>query len=88
MQNSIGKKKIKNEERIISSRKVWSEVGQRIEERDNGENVVAGDDEPYYRYKRKEFLKLLNEVEFGGKSILEIGHGPGGNLMEVYRHNP
>ncbi len=68
--------------------KYWSEVGQRIEKRDNAENVIAGDDEPYYRYKRKEFIKLLNEVEFRNKSVLEIGHGPGGNLLEVWRHNP
>jgi len=66
----------------------WSEVGQRIEERENGKNVIAGDDEPYYRYKRREFLKLLNEVDFKGKSVLEVGHGPGGNLLEVWKHEP
>ena len=66
----------------------WSDVGQRIEERENGMNIIAGDDEPYYRYKRREFLKLLNEVAFEGKSVLEIGHGPGGNLLEVWKHNP
>lgn len=66
----------------------WSEVGSRIEERENGKNIIAGDDEPYYRYKRKEFLKLLNEVNYAGKSVLEIGHGPGGNLIEVWQHKP
>lgn len=65
----------------------WSEVGQRIAERDNGENIIAGDDEPYYRYKRKEFLKLLHEVKFDGKSVLEIGHGPGGNLLEIWNNH-
>ena len=67
----------------------WSEVGQRIETRDNGNNIIAGDDEPYYRYKRKEFLKLLNGVDFDSKSVLEIGHGPGGNLLEIWNnHKP
>jgi ubiquinone/menaquinone biosynthesis C-methylase UbiE len=65
----------------------WSEVGKRIEER-KGKNVVAGDDEPYYRYKREEFLKLLKEVAFKDKSVLEIGNGPGGNLVEIYKLLP
>lgn len=54
----------------------WSEVAQKIKTRE-GVNVIAGDDEPYYRYKRKRFLKLLNSVDFAGKSVLEIGSGPG-----------
>lgn len=66
----------------------WTEVGQRIEDRQNGKNIIAGDDEPYYRYKREEFLKLLNEVDFKNKDILEIGNGPGGNLLEVWKHRP
>lgn len=69
--------------------KYWSEVGQRIEVRDNGKNIIAGDDEPYYRYKRKEFLKLLHGVNFSSLSVLEIGHGPGGNLLEIWNnHQP
>lgn len=67
--------------------KYWSEVGERIESR-TGQNVIAGDDEPYYRYKRQEFLKLLHGVHFANKSVLEIGCGPGGNLLEVLKHNP
>lgn len=65
----------------------WSEVAQKIKTRE-GVNVIAGDDEPYYRYKRKRFLKLLNSVDFAGKSVLEIGSGPGGNLIEVWKHKP
>ena len=73
---------------VYHPEKYWTEVGQRIEERENGKNVIAGDDEPYYRYKRVEFLKLLNQYDFHNKSVLEVGHGPGGNLMEVYKHRP
>lgn len=67
--------------------KYWSEVGKRIQERERS-NIIAGDDEPYYRYKRREFLKLLREVDFSGKRILEIGCGPGGNLQELLKLNP
>ena len=65
----------------------WSEVAQRIKGRD-GENIIAGDDEPYYRYKRKKFLSLLNSVNFTGKKVLEIGCGPGGNLKEIWKKSP
>jgi ubiquinone/menaquinone biosynthesis C-methylase UbiE len=65
----------------------WSDVAKRIKSR-KGKNVIAGDDEPYYRYKRKRFLALLNDVDFKGKSILEIGSGPGGNLKELLAHQP
>ena len=65
----------------------WSEVADKIAARGD-ENVVAGDDEPYYRYKRRAFLKLLNSVNFKDKKVLEIGNGPGGNLREVWKHKP
>ena len=65
----------------------WSDVAKRIKSRE-GENVIAGDDEPFYRYKRKQFLKMLHVVDFTGKSILEIGSGPGGNLKEIWTKNP
>lgn len=65
----------------------WSTVADRIDER-HGRNFIAGDDEPYYRLKRKQFLKLFNEVDYLNKSVLEIGPGPGGNLKEVYKHKP
>jgi ubiquinone/menaquinone biosynthesis C-methylase UbiE len=66
----------------------WSEVGQRIANREDGKNVIAGDDEPYYRYKRKRFLKLLNKIDFSNKSVMELGSGPGGNLLEICNQSP
>jgi len=65
----------------------WSDVAKRIKSR-SGKNVIAGDDEPYYRYKRKQFLALLKEVDFKGKNVLEIGSGPGGNLKELLSLSP
>ncbi len=60
----------------------WNDVASNI--RDRGEaNIIAGDDEPYYRYKRELFLQLFHSIDFKGKSVLEIGSGPGGNLYEL-----
>ncbi|HEY0067796.1 MAG TPA: class I SAM-dependent methyltransferase [Flavisolibacter sp.] len=65
----------------------WNEVAQRVASRGKG-NIIAGDDEPYYRYKRKKFLELLHAIPFTGKTVLELGPGPGGNLLEIWKHNP
>jgi ubiquinone/menaquinone biosynthesis C-methylase UbiE len=65
----------------------WSEVAKRIAGR-KGRSVIAGDDEPYYRYKRERFLELLHSVDFYSKKVLELGPGPGGNLSEVLKQNP
>lgn len=71
----------------MDPRLYWNNVAKRIAER-KGKNVIAGDDEPYYRYKRKKFLKLFHQIDFSGKRILEVGPGPGGNLLEVLKHKP
>lgn len=65
----------------------WSEVANRIKARKGG-NIIAGDDEPFYRYKRKKFLLMLTSVSFKSKSVLEIGCGPGGNLQEIWKKSP
>lgn len=65
----------------------WNEVAARIAARGEG-NVIAGDDEPYYEYKRRKFLQLLHAIPFEGRHVLEIGSGPGGNLQEISRRRP
>ncbi|MFN8337525.1 MAG: class I SAM-dependent methyltransferase [Saprospiraceae bacterium] len=65
----------------------WSDVSDLIGNR-NGQNVMAGDDEPYYQYKRHRFLKMLDTVDFADKKVLEVGSGPGGNLLEVLKKSP
>ena len=65
----------------------WSKVARQIAQRGPG-HVIAGDDEPYYRYKRQQFLKIFRRLDFKGKFVLEVGCGPGGNLREVAKHQP
>ena len=61
----------------------WSRVGQEIEKR-AGDNVLAGDDNPYYSYKRSRFLcQFLDTIDFQSKTIMELGFGPGGNLRHI-----
>jgi ubiquinone/menaquinone biosynthesis C-methylase UbiE len=64
----------------------WSRVAQEIEKR--GDNYVAGDDNPYYRYKRRKFLKeFLETIDVESKTVLEVGFGPGGNLKHLATHH-
>lgn len=68
-------------------REYWNKVAKRIADR-NTKSIIAGDDEPYYRYKRKKFLRLFHTINFRDKRVLEIGPGPGGNLLEALKHEP
>jgi SAM-dependent methyltransferase len=64
----------------------WSRVGREIAAR-QGSSLVAGDDNPFFRYKRKKFLEnFLHTTNFDSKIILEVGCGPGGNLLEIGQH--
>ena len=65
----------------------WSDVAKRIAGRSEN-SLIAGDDEPYYRYKRLRFLKMLHAISYTGHNVLEVGCGPGGNLLEVAIHQP
>ena len=53
----------------------WSDVAKRMDLR-NTNRLVAGDSEPFYEYKRENFLKLLLANNFHNKSVLEVGCGP------------
>jgi SAM-dependent methyltransferase len=66
----------------------WSRVADEIRGRGPG-NYVAGDDDPYHRYKRAKFLKrFLSTLDVTGLRVLELGCGPGGNLLELVRRAP
>lgn len=65
----------------------WSRVAGEIMQRGHG-NVVAGDDNPFFRYKRTKFLeKFLHTLDFDSKVVLELGCGPGGNLAEIIQRS-
>jgi len=66
----------------------WTEVARGISDRAGG-NVVAGDDEPFYRYKREKFVRtFLDDLGVKGQSCLEVGCGPGGNLGVLRAQQP
>jgi len=64
----------------------WDKVAREIGSREEVK-TIAGDDEPYYRYKRALFLKLFDTIDFRNRSVLEIGSGPGGNLDYLTKKN-
>jgi SAM-dependent methyltransferase len=67
----------------------WSEVADKASRRARRGRLVAGDDAPYYRYKRRLFLeKFLSQIPTDDRSVLEVGCGPGGNLAELSKRNP
>jgi ubiquinone/menaquinone biosynthesis C-methylase UbiE len=66
----------------------WSGVADEIRKRRSGRHV-AGDDDPYFRYKRGKFLKrFLSSLAVEGRTVLELGCGPGGNLRELAARRP
>jgi len=67
--------------------KYWDDVAQEIAARP-GQNILAGDDSPILAYQRSRFLEVfLDALPVSGKDVLEVGCGPGGNLIELARRN-
>lgn len=75
------------EQKIYVPENYWDNVAEQILLRDTN-NFLAGDNDPFYVYKRKKFLRLLRSISFAGKKVIEIGPGPGGNLIEIYSQQP
>jgi len=65
----------------------WNDVAKRIAYRDKFD-LIEGEREPYYRYKRKKAVRLLQTIDFRDKIVLEIGSGPGANIYEISKQNP
>jgi SAM-dependent methyltransferase len=66
----------------------WSAVAEQIRTRASG-SLLAGDDSPFLRYKREAFLdRMPKRIAFRGKAVLEVGCGPGANLLEVAAAGP
>ncbi|HXY86581.1 MAG TPA: class I SAM-dependent methyltransferase [Gaiellaceae bacterium] len=69
-------------------REYWTRVAEEIGRRP-GPNVIAGLDTPFYEFKRKKFLReFLHSIPASGATIVEIGCGPGGNLIELAKAKP
>jgi SAM-dependent methyltransferase len=65
----------------------WSEVARHVDARPaGGDWDLAGDDGPFHRYKRVLMLERLATIDVAGRSVLELGPGPGGNLRVLHEH--
>ena len=69
-------------------RRFWSDVASEIGRRGAG-GCLAGDDTPFFAYKRQRFLtQFLQSLPARGNAVLEVGCGPGGNVAEVAKASP
>ena len=67
-------------------REYWTTVGDEILQRSRPATVpatIAGDDTPFQRYKAARCAELFSEVPVRARSVLEVGCGPGGNLLRL-----
>jgi SAM-dependent methyltransferase len=65
----------------------WSKVAAEVRRRPQ-DRLVAGYENPYLRYKRSRFLdRFLDSIDFAGRTVLELGPGPGGNLRHILEHH-
>src|ERR1700681_28092 len=66
----------------------WSSVGDEIQSRPD-ENLLAGDDAPYYRYKADLFsTKFLPLVPVEARAVLDVGCGAGRTLKRLAARHP
>ena len=66
----------------------WSRVAAEIARRP-GTDVLSGDSDPFHAYQRSKMLRrFLGTVEVAGRTVLEVGCGPGGNLLHLQRFRP
>ena len=69
-------------------RDYWTNVAENIARRP-GDKLVAGLETPFYAYKREKFVAaFLGSIPAAGKDVLELGCGPGGNLIELAKLHP
>jgi ubiquinone/menaquinone biosynthesis C-methylase UbiE len=69
---------------IYNTENYWDDVAKQLGKRTVAK-IIAGDEEPYYHYKREKFLQLLKGINIKNKSVLEVGPGPGGNLQYLHK---
>ena len=72
-------------------REYWTKVGDEILARSDPATVqatIAGDDTPFQRYKAARCGELFSALPVRDRSLLEVGCGPGGNLMRLSAQGP
>ena len=72
-------------------REYWTTVGDEILERSHPATVpatIAGDDTPFQRYKAARCSELFSGIPIRDRAVLEVGCGPGGNLMRLAALDP
>jgi len=72
-------------------REYWTKVGDEILRRPDPASVpatIAGDDTPFQRYKAARCGELFSGLPVRDRSVLEVGCGPGGNLMRLSTLGP
>jgi len=66
----------------------WTRVAGEVQRRP-AENMLSGDSDPFLAYQRQKMLRrFLDKVEVAGRTVLEVGCGPGGNLLHLQRFKP
>lgn len=72
-------------------REYWTRVGNEILQRSHPATVsttIAGDDTPFQRYKAARCSELFSGIPLRDRAVLEVGCGPGGNLMRLATLGP
>ena len=72
-------------------REYWTKVGDEVLQRADPSTVpatIAGDDTPFHRYKAARCAELFSGVPVRDRTVLEVGCGPGGNLMRLAALGP
>jgi SAM-dependent methyltransferase len=66
----------------------WTRVAGEIARRPDA-SALSGDCDPFHAYQRRKMLKrFLDPLEVAGRTVLEVGCGPGGNLLHLQRFRP
>jgi SAM-dependent methyltransferase len=64
------------------ARSLWNQVAE-TDQLNETPFLAGGRDTPLYQYKRRLTLTWFRKIDFVGKKVLEVGCGPGANLLEL-----
>lgn len=65
-------------------KKYWSKVAKEIKERKDNKFIACEKSDAYWVYQRDKFIESFRKIDMSEYfTILEVGCGPGGNLLEL-----